>query len=295
LMLLVLFVVLAEQRSRAGLRHQSARPNVNRELITLSVSQQLIASIFCWALVILGFLLPLTLLIIMAVQYSDVEQLSVLLSTGINSLKVSVSAATIAVVIALSLGLYQRLHNDKYRKIPQIISGFGYAVPGTVLAMAMLSTLGPLDHWINGAAEFLGFSAPGLILSGSLFAIIFALVVRFSAIANGTIASGIKQIPQSLDYAPATLGVNLTGSLAKVHLPILRPAILVAWLLVFVEAMKELPAVLLLRPFNFETLSSQIYQLISDEMLEQGALGAILIVLFGLLPIVLLNKSKDKV
>jgi iron(III) transport system permease protein len=295
LMLLVLFVVLAEQRSRAGLRHQSARPNVNRELITLSVSQQLIASIFCWALVILGFLLPLTLLIIMAVQYSDVEQLSVLLSTGINSLKVSVSAATIAVVIALSLSLYQRLHNDKYRKIPQIISGFGYAVPGTVLAMAMLSTLGPLDHWINGAAEFLGFSAPGLILSGSLFAIIFALVVRFSAIANGTIASGIKQIPQSLDYAPATLGVNLTGSLAKVHLPILRPAILVAWLLVFVEAMKELPAVLLLRPFNFETLSSQIYQLISDEMLEQGALGAILIVLFGLLPIVLLNKSKDKV
>jgi iron(III) transport system permease protein len=295
LMLLVLFVVLAEQRSRAGLRHQSARPNVNRELITLSVSQQLIASIFCWVLVILGFLLPLTLLIIMAVQYSDVEQLSVLLSTGINSLKVSVSAATIAVVIALSLGLYQRLHNDKYRKIPQIISGFGYAVPGTVLAMAMLSTLGPLDHWINGAAEFLGFSAPGLILSGSLFAIIFALVVRFSAIANGTIASGIKQIPQSLDYAPATLGVNLTGSLAKVHLPILRPAILVAWLLVFVEAMKELPAVLLLRPFNFETLSSQIYQLISDEMLEQGALGAILIVLFGLLPIVLLNKSKDKV
>ena len=295
LMLLILFVVLAEQRSRAGLRHQSARPNLKRELIQLSFGQLLIASIFCWALVILGFLLPITLLIIMAVQYSDVAQLSVLFSTGLNSLKVSVFAATIAVVIALSLGLYQRLHKDKYRKIPQLISGFGYAVPGTVLAMAMLSTLGPLDHWINGLAEFLGFSAPGLILSGSLFAIVFALVVRFSAIANGTIASGIKQIPQSLDYAPATLGVNLIGSLTKVHLPILSPAILVAWLLVFVEAMKELPAVLLLRPFNFETLSSQIYQLISDEMLEQGALGAILIVLFGLLPIVLLNKSKEKV
>ena len=295
LMLLVLFVVLAEQRSRAGLRHQSAIPNSKRELIQLSFSQQLIASIFCWALVILGFLLPITLLIIMAVQYSDVAQLSALLSTGINSLKVSVFAATIAVVIALSLGLYQRLHNDKYRQVPQLISGFGYAVPGTVLAMAMLSTLGPLDHWINDAAEFIGFGAPGLILSGSLFAIVFALVVRFSAIANGTITSGIKQIPRSLDYAPATLGVNLRGSLTKVHLPILTPAILVAWLLVFVEAMKELPAVLLLRPFNFETLSSQIYQLISDEVLEQGALGAILIVLFGLLPIVLLNKSKEKV
>ena len=295
LMLLVLFVVLAEQRSRAGLRHQSARPNLTRELIQLSFGQQFIASVFCWALVILGFLLPITLLIIMAVQYSDVAQLSVLLSTGINSLKVSIFAATIAVIIALSLGLYQRLHNDKFRQIPQLISGFGYAVPGTVLAMAMLSTLGPLDHWLNGVAEFIGFTAPGLILSGSLFAIVFALVVRFSAIANGTIASGIKQIPRSLDYAPASLGVNLIGSLTKVHLPILTPAILVAWLLVFVEAMKELPAVLLLRPFNFETLSSQIYQLISDEMLEQGALGAILIVLFGLLPIVLLNNSKEKV
>ncbi len=295
LMLLVLFVVLAEQRSRAGLRHQSARPNLQRELIKLSSSQQVMASFFCWALVIFGFLLPLALLIVMAVEYSNVAQLSVLISTGINSLKISVIAATVAVLIALSLGLYQRLHSDKYRQLPQQISGFGYAIPGTVLAMAMLSTLGPIDHWLNGVAEFLGFAAPGLILSGSLFAIIFALVVRFSAIANGTIISGIKQIPQSLDYAPASLGVNLTGSLTKVHLPILTPTIVVAWLLVFVEAMKELPAVLLLRPFNFETLSSQIYQLISDEMLEQGALGAILIVLFGLLPIVLLNKSKEEV
>ena len=204
-------------------------------------------------------------------------------------------AATVAVIIALSLGFYQRLHGDKYKQLPLQISGFGYAIPGTVLAMAMLSTLGPLDHWLNDGVVMLGFSPPGLILSGSLFAIIFALVVRFAAIANGTIVSGIKQIPHSLDYAPASLGVSFSRSLFKVHLPILSPAILVAWLLVFVEAMKELPAVLLLRPFNFETLSSQIYQLISDEMLEQGALGAILIVVFGLLPIVLLNQSKEKV
>ncbi|WP_223303698.1 ABC transporter permease [Colwellia psychrerythraea] len=295
LVLIILFVVLAEQRSRSGVTHQSARPSLKRELIQLSVGQQLLASLFCWSLVVSGFLLPIVLLIIMAVQYSDITQLSALILTGMNSLKISFFAATTAVFIALLLGLYQRLHTDKYRKIPLQVSGFGYAVPGTVLAMAMLSTLGPLDHWLNRAGELLGFSAPGLILSGSLFAIVFALVVRFSAIANGTITSGITQIPQSLDYAPASLGVNLLGSITKVHLPILTPTILMAWLLVFVEAMKELPAVLLLRPFNFETLSSQIYQLISNEMLEQGALGAILIVLFGLLPIVLLNKNKERV
>ncbi len=295
LMLLVLFVVVAEQKSRAGLRHQSSRPNLEQALIQLSFSQQLLAGTFCWSLVILGFILPLSLLIAMAVEYSDVNQLTILLSTGLNSLKISVVAATVAVIIALSLGFYQRLHGDKYKQLPLQISGFGYAIPGTVLAMAMLSTLGPLDHWLNDGVVMLGFSPPGLILSGSLFAIIFALVVRFAAIANGTIVSGIKQIPHSLDYAPASLGVSFSRSLFKVHLPILSPAILVAWLLVFVEAMKELPAVLLLRPFNFETLSSQIYQLISDEMLEQGALGAILIVVFGLLPIVLLNQSKEKV
>ncbi|MEW6994310.1 ABC transporter permease [Colwelliaceae bacterium MEBiC 14330] len=294
LMLLVLFVVLAEQRSRAGLRHQSTRPNANRELIQLSFVQQVFAGLFCWGLVVLGFILPMALLIAMALQYSDMQQLSLLLLVGTNSLKISVAAATIAVIIALLLGLYQRLHGDKYRQWPQQISSFGYAVPGTVLAMALLSTFGPLDHWLNDIASLAGLTAPGLILSGSLFAIVFALVVRFSAIANGSIISGIKQIPQSIDYAPASLGVKLSVSLAKIHLPILTPTIFIAWLLVFVEAMKELPAVLLLRPFNFETLSSQIYQLISDEMLEQGALGAILIVLFGLLPIVLLNRSKEK-
>lgn len=293
LMLLILFVVLAEQRSRAGLRHQSNRPSTKRELIKLTLSQQILASLFCWTLVTLGFLLPIGLLISMAFEYSNMSQLSALVSTGFNSVKVSVIAASCAVVIALFLGLYQRLHGDKYRKVPQQVASFGYAIPGTVLAMAMLSTFGPLDHWLNDTIDFLGFTPPGLILSGSLFAIIFAFVVRFFAIASGTIISGIKQIPHSLDYAPSTLGKPLKTSLIKVQLPLLTPAIMMAWLLVFVEAMKELPAVLILRPFNFETLSSEIYQLISDEMLEQGALGAILIVLFGLIPIVLLNKRKE--
>jgi iron(III) transport system permease protein len=293
LMLLIFLVVVAEQRSRAGLRHQSSRPNLTKEIIELSFIQQALASAFCWMLVVFGFLLPLGLLISMAVEYSDVEQLSVLIDTGFNSIKIAVIAATISVLIALVLGLYQRLHAHKYRNLPQQISGLGYAVPGTVLAMAMLSTFGPVDHWINDVAAQLSLPSPGLILSGSLFAIVFALVVRFSAIANGTIVSGIKQIPHSLDYAPASLGAGLKKTLFKVHLPLLAPSMFVAWLLVFVEAMKELPAVLLLRPFNFETLSSQIYQLISDEMLEQGALGAILIVVFGLLPIVLLNTKKE--
>lgn len=292
LMLFVLFVVIAEQKSRAKQRHQSSRPTHQVELIELSVFGQLCALLFCWFLVIAGFLLPLGLLIDMAISYSDLAQLERLIYIGLNTLEVSAIAASISVILAISLGLYKRLAKDSMRSLPVQISGFGYAVPGTVLAMALMATFSPLDHWLNDIAVSLGFAKLGLILSGTIFAIIFAFVVRFAAIANGTIASGIDKIPRSLDFAPASLGAGLFASIRRVHLPLLKPSILVAWLLVFVEAMKELPAVLLLRPFNFETLSTFVYQLISDEQLEQGAIGAIFIVLFGLLPIVWLNKEK---
>jgi len=293
LMLIILFVVVAEQRARAGQSHQSNRPNHHIEIIKLSFIQQLFISGFCWLLVLAGFLLPFALLVMMAFEYSDMAQLMKLVEPSINSIEVSFYAATIATCLALLFGLYRRLSIDKWRMLPSSLSGFGYAVPGTVLAMALLATFGPLDHFINDLAESFQLQTPGLILSGTIFAIVFAFVVRFAAIANGTISSGIEQIPRSIDLAPATLGAGLAGMLKKVHLPLLKPSILVAWLLVFVESMKELPAVLLLRPFNFETLSIQIYQLISDEMLEQGALSAILIVLLGLVPIIWLNRSKE--
>jgi iron(III) transport system permease protein len=293
LMLIILFVVVAEQRARAGQNHQSNRPNKHIEIIKLSFVQQFFISGFCWFLVLAGFLLPFALLVIMAIEYSDISQLMKLASPSMNSIEVSFYAATIATSLALLFGLYRRLSIDKWRMFPSVFAGFGYAVPGTVLAMALLATFGPLDYVINDVAEYFQFEAPGLVLSGTIFAVVFAFVVRFSAIANGTISSGIEQIPRSVDFAPASLGVGLGKMLKKVHLPILKPSIFVAWLLVFVESMKELPAVLLLRPFNFETLSIQIYQLISDEILEQGALGAILIVLLGLVPIIWLNRSKE--
>lgn len=293
LVLIILFVVVAEQRARVGGSHQSNRPNQQIEIIKLSFVQQLFISGFCWLLVLAGFLLPFALLVIMAIEYSDMAQLVKLVSPSINSIEVSFYAATIATCLALLFGFYRRLSSDKWRVLPASLTGFGYAVPGTVLAMALLATFGPLDYFINDVAEYFQFKAPGLVLSGTIFAVVFAFVVRFAAIANGTISSGIEQIPRSLDFAPASLGAGLGKTLKKVHIPILRPSILVAWLLVFVESMKELPAVLLLRPFNFETLSIQIYQLISDEMLEQGALSAILIVILGLVPIIWLNRSKE--
>ena len=292
LLLFVLFTVVAEQKSRAGQRHQSNRPNLARDKINLSITQQCLALTFCWSLVLWGFVLPFALLVVMAIEYAELSQLPQLADIGIATLKISAYAATAAVVLSLVLALFHRFYPKAGNGLPLQLSGFGYAVPGTVLAMALMATFGPLDHWLNDMAVWLNWSKPGLILSGTTFAIIFAFVVRFAAIANGTVSAGIGKIPHSVDKAPASLGVGLVGTLTKVHLPMLKSSLLVAWLLVFVEAMKELPAVLLLRPFNFETLSTFIYQLISDEQLEQGAIGAIFIVLFGLIPIIWLNKNK---
>lgn len=295
LTLMVFFVILFEQKARMKQRHQSNRPTRGNHIIVLSMPQQLLASLFCWALAIFGFLLPMFLLVLMALEYATVEQLDALISTGFNSIELAIYTATIATLIAIVLVLYKRLHQDKFKAVPLNVSGFGYAIPGTVLAMAMLATFGPLDGFINEMAVKVGVEEPGLILSGTIFAIVFAFVVRFSAIANGTISGGIEQISQSIDLAPPSLGVKQLKSILTVHIPLLKSSIFIAWLLVFVEAMKELPAVLLLRPFNFDTLSTQIYQLISDERLEQGAIGAILIVAFGLIPIIWLNKNEDKV
>lgn len=291
LMLFIFFVIVIERRARAGQLHQSNRVNKNQQLIILPKFWQIIASTFCWFLVIAGFILPFSLLVIMVWEYGSYEQLLSLIPMGSNSIKIAIWAASLTVVVALIISLFKRLSNDRFSALPLHITGMGYAIPGTVLAMAMMSTFAPIDYMINDIAAYFNQPEPGLLLSGSIFAIIFAYIVRFSAIANGTIDSGISQISKSLDNAPSSLGVGLPKMLTKVHLPLLKPSILVAWLLVFVETMKELPTVLLLRPFNFETLSTQIYQLISDEMLEQGALGAIFIVILGLLPIMWLNRD----
>ena len=293
LMMFVFFIVVLEQRSRAKQHHQTNRPTPNKQRIKLNVLQQLLSLSFCWGLVIAGFWLPFGLLVDMTISNFDTSQFSQLITIGIRTLEVAVYAATISVIIALFLGLCYRFHQDKVSYWAKVTSGFGYAVPGTVLAMALMATLAPVDHLINDLAVWLGVKKPGLVLSGTIFAVVFAFIVRFAAIANGTINSGIDKISRSLDLAPASLGVSKLSAIKQVHLPLLKSSIMVAWLLVFVEAMKELPAVLLLRPFNFETLSTFVYQLIADEQLEQGAIGAIFIVLFGLLPIIWLNKSKS--
>lgn len=170
----------------------------------------------------------------------------------------------------------------------------GYALPGTVIAIGVMIPLAALDNSIDLWAERQFGIRTGLLLSGTLVALVLAYTVRFMAVALHSVEAGLMNITPSMDNAARSLGESPVGVLKRVHLPLLRASVLSALLLVFVDVLKELPATLLLRPFNFNTLSVRSYELASDERLADAALPALAIVLIGLIPVILLSRALDR-
>ena len=153
---------------------------------------------------------------------------------------------------------------------------------------------GFFDRTVNGFMEGVFGVSVGLILSGTVAALLFAYLVRFLTLAHGTVESGLKRVRPSLDMAARTLGRGATGTLRDVHLPLIRGSLLTAILLVFVDVMKELPATLVLRPFNFDTLATTAYSLAADERFAEAALPSLAIAMAGLLPVLLISRAITK-
>ena len=254
-----------------------------------------LALIWCWGLVAVAFIFPLGQLCLYAYQYFAQSWTPEFQQYALNSLYVSLSAAVIGVLIALVVNFYHRLSASRTSVLFMRLSSLGYAVPGTVLAIGVMVPVIFMDHAVNDLAKAMEWGRPGLIFSGSMFAIIFALVVRFSAVAIGSIESSLSKVSPSLDMASRTMGCNPNTMLLKVHVPLIRRGALIAALLVFIESMKELNASLLLRPFNFETLATYVFNYASDEHLELAAMPAVILVLVGLVPLVLINRSLEQV
>ena len=211
-----------------------------------------------------------------------------------NTLRVAAlaTACTIAagLVLAWALRLAQARRRPRLAAAALRLGSLGYAVPGTVLAIGLLVPLAWFDDGANLALGWLGIE-PRMLLMGSVSALVLAYVLRFAIIAAGGTEAGLARIPLSLDQAARGLGDAPGAVLRRVHLPLLRPAMAAAALLVFVDAMKELPATLLLRPLNFETLATWLYAEASRGTYEEGAVAALMIVLVGLLPVVLLARA----
>lgn len=293
-MLLLLFLALITERfSRRDQAVFERQTSVNSEaLYHLKGKSAWFATLFCSFILAIAFVLPVAVLLSYAVTYFDSIWSNALLSYAWQSLKVAVIVSVIAIVLSILVVFYQRIAKQAHPLMPGRLASTGYALPGTVLAIAVLLPLTLIENALNTMLEPYNLNI-GLLLTGSIVTIIIAYVVRFYAIAHGAIESSFVRISPSLDMASQSMGKSQSQTLRLVHLPLLRRGILTAALLVFIECMKELPAALLLRPFNFESLATHVFQYVSDEQLELASLSALLIVVVGLVPLYFINRSME--
>ena len=286
---LVAGLVWIERRARQSRAYSTSSRDQPPALIELPATKKVLAIVACTVPIAAGLGIPLYVLSIYALRRSEQILDPATLAAAGNSVLVALLTAALATAIAYGVLQYGRL--AKRRQINTIgkISSLGYAVPGTVLAIGLLIPLAAFDNWISAILlTQLGWS-PGLLISGSIMIVVYACTLRFLAIAYGTIETAFERLSPHIDMAARALG-RTGGQVAfQVHRPIMRRAIGVAFLLVFVDTMKELSATLLLRPFNFETLATLIYDRASQASLEDAAIAALFIVAIGLVPVVVLS------
>ncbi|EDM49389.1 ABC transporter permease [Marinobacter algicola] len=288
----VVILVTLERYSRRKQQQFAARDN--REPIrrfTLSRPRQFVCVAVCLVPVIFGFLLPAATLGHYAWEYFDESWNPDFVRNTLNSLFLSGTAALTTLIIGVTLAYSRRLHDTRGMRVMMRLSSLGYAMPGAVLAVGVIVPLAGFDNWVDGILRDNFGVSSGLLLSGTAFALVFAYTVRFLAVSAGSVESALQKITPSMDMASRSLGHSPGNTLLKVHLPMLRGTLITAALVVFVDCMKELPATLILRPFNFETLATYVYQFASDEKLAHSALPALIIVLAGIIPIILMSKS----
>jgi iron(III) transport system permease protein len=292
LLAFVLFLLMVERISRGRARYNDTtgrnRPQAGVRLTGLHA---LLATLACLLPLLLGFVLPAVLLLRMALSEGDAQFGERFLTLARNSFVLAGATACIGVLLALLMAYGARLSKGALAASLNRLVGLGYAVPGAVIAVGVLIPVTRLDNWLAGLWTHWFGHNPGLLLTGGIAALIYAYLVRFLAVALHTVESSLAKITPSMDDAARSLGLGQGATLRRVHAPLLRGSLLTAGLLVFVDVMKELPATLVMRPFNFDTLATQAYTLASDERLAEASTASLAIVAVGLLPLIALSRQ----
>ncbi|MFN4341393.1 MAG: ABC transporter permease [Azonexus sp.] len=292
LLAFVLFLLTMERISRGRARyHNTTGRNRPMAGARLRGAAAVLAVLACLLPLLLGFLLPAGLLLKMALTEGDAQFGERFLTLSRNSFILAGVTAAIGVLLALLLAYGARLSRTTLASGLNRLVGLGYAVPGAVIAVGVLIPVTRLDNWLAGQWQAWFGHNPGLLLTGGIAALIYAYLVRFLAVALHTVESSLGKITPSMDDAARSLGLGQGETLRRVHAPMLRGSLLTAGLLVFVDVMKELPATLVMRPFNFDTLATQAYTLASDERLAEASTAALAIVVVGLLPLIALSRQ----
>jgi iron(III) transport system permease protein len=290
-LLVVMFTLLALERvsrGQARVYHTSRR---YRRLAPTPLAgiHAIAAFIVCALPVLLGFVLPMAILFRLHLDAGESLLARQFLRLAGNSLALAVLAAIATMAAALVLGYGLRRARDAWTRVAIQIATMGYAIPGTVIAVGTMIWLArfdnALDAWLRAT---IGVSS-GLLVSGSILALIVAYLVRFMSAAVAAVDSGLGRITPSMDDAARTLGAGPARLMRQVHAPIMKGSVLTGAVIVFVDVLKELPATLLVRPFNFDTLAIRVYAFASDERLAQASTAALAIVVVGLVPVAILS------
>jgi len=286
MLLFVIVLVGLEESNRRGAVDRSDIAGASQ--INLTGVRAFFAIAACVLPIVLGFVIPALTLAIYAADNVNAVNQAKFTQLALNSLLLAMAAGVGVTLIAWVLAYVKRLSPTPLTHGLIRVSTLGYALPGILLAVALLKPVGSFDAWLM--ETWSGLSTP--LLSGSLFLLLYAYVCRFLTVAYQSVDSGFAGISHDIDAAARTLGTTTNEMIRKIHFPLLRPSIFAACLLVFVDVMRELPATLILRPFNFDTLATQVYRLASDERLAEASGAALLIVILGVLPVVLLQRAK---
>ncbi len=288
----VAMLLLVERLTRGGARfHDSSRAGASARRHRLSPAAGWLVTLLCVAPLAAGFLVPAGVLLKWAMSEGDAQFGEHFLRLAANSFTLAAVASICAVALALLLAYAVRTSRSRLVLLARSVVGLGYAVPGAVIAVGILIPVTRLDHMLSGLwAQWTG-NNPGLLLTGGIAALVYAYLARFLTVSLQSVESGLSRITPSMDEAARSLGLGVTATLGRVHWPLLRGSLLTASLLVFVDVMKELPATLVMRPFNFDTLATQAYTLASDERLHEASTAALAIVAVGLLPVILLSRQ----
>ncbi len=289
---MVIILVVIEQLSRHQARFHHTTGRYKRlPRYQLKGFSAFFAFLACLLPLFAGFILPAGQLLQWAISTSE-KMLNAQFGTlALNSFLLAAIAAVVTLLLALFLAYGQRLRPSKLTFSAVRFASMGYAIPGAVIAVGVMIPFALFDNSVDTwMREHFNYST-GLLLSGTLFAVLFAYIVRFLAISLHAVETGLGKIKPSIDEAGRLLGCGPVELLRRVHIPVMRGAVLTALLLVFVDVLKELPATMILRPFNFNTLAVRAFELASDERLADSSTAALAIVVAGIIPVILLSRS----
>ena len=292
LLAFVIAVLALERISRGGSRFaESGLRRGSSGRTALQGGRALLAWVACAVPLIGGFVLPAGLLLHMALAEGDAQFGQRFLRLAGNSVLLSGLTAALAVALALLIAYAARVHQGAIMRWAHRVAGLGYALPGSVIAVGVLIPVTRLDQALSSLAQQWFGLQPGLLITGGIAALVYACLVRYLTAAMQAVDAGLAKVTPSMDCAARSLGHTPAQTLWRVHLPLLRGSMLTAALLVFIDVMKELPATLVMRPFNFDTLATQAYTLAADERLAEASTAALAIVAVGLLPMIVICRQ----